>query len=265
MPASQRKVAGGRRRRPEDTVGATVNPMADRPTAPTGGPASGGRAASGRSPRPVDAVERRCIASGEIRPKAELLRFAADPEGRVVPDVAGRLPGRGLWLLPRRDMLEKARKRKLFARAARAPLQVPEDLAAQVEAQLVCRCLELLGLACRAGQTVAGYEKVAARLTAGRVALLFEASDAAEGGPAKLRALARRQGRMPGIVRLFTAAELGSALGLGARVHVAVAPGGLASRLAAETARLAAWRGLSGDADGEKAGKGGAINEPAPR
>ena len=38
---------------------------------------------------------RRCIASGELRPKAELIRFVADPGGTVVPDLAGRLPGRG--------------------------------------------------------------------------------------------------------------------------------------------------------------------------
>jgi hypothetical protein len=45
------------------------------------------------------------------------------------------------------------------------------------------------------------------------------------------------------VVELFTAEELGRAMGHGARVHVAVAPGGVAARLAKEIARLESLRG----------------------
>ncbi len=200
--------------------------------------------APARSARRKPAV-RRCIASGELRPKDELIRFVAAPDGTVVPDLAGRLPGRGLWLSPRRDMMDKACARNLFAKAAKAPLRVPDDLAARVERLLVRRCLDLVGLAKRSGHAVSGSERVASWLAAGRVAVLLAACDAAAQGRSKLRALARAEGAGVVVVELFTAEQLGRALGQEARVHVALAPGGFASRLAGEAARLAAVRGRS--------------------
>ncbi|MEE8505134.1 MAG: RNA-binding protein [Kiloniellales bacterium] len=187
--------------------------------------------------------ERRCIASGQVRPKEELLRFVAGPDGRIVPDLSGRLPGRGLWLTPRRDMMKKACERNLFAKAAKAPVRVPDDLIGQVDRLMASRCLELLGLARRAGAAVAGYEKAASWLAAGKAGALFQAVDAAEGGRRKLRALARAAGPHVPVIELFTAEELGRALGRGAAVHVAVAPAGILARLTRETARLSALRG----------------------
>ena len=64
--------------------------------------------------------ERRDIVSGEILPDSRLVRFVADPQGRVVPDVAAKLPGRGLWVEASRGAVDKAVEKKLFARAAKA-------------------------------------------------------------------------------------------------------------------------------------------------
>ncbi len=198
---------------------------------------------SGARERGAATSVRRCIASGELRPKAELIRFVADPGGTVVPDLAGRLPGRGLWLLSRREHLERACARNLFARAAKAPLRVPEDLPARVEELLSRRCRELIGLAKRAGQAVSGYERVASLLASGGVAVLLAAVDTAEDGRRKLRAAARNQNPAPQVVEVFTAEELGRAVGQAARAHVAIAPGGFAARLAMEAARLSGLRG----------------------
>ncbi len=215
--------------------------MADPDTRPTV------REPGARGPRAREqgatAPVRRCIASGELRPKAELIRFVADPGGTVVADLAGRLPGRGLWLSPRREHLERACARNLFAKAAKAPLRVPEDLPARVEALLIRRCLDLIGLAKRAGQAVSGYQRVASLLASGGVAVLLAAVDTAEDGRRKLRAAARTQDPAPRVVEVFTAEELGRALGQAARAHVAIAPGGFAERLAMEAARLSGLRG----------------------
>ena len=186
---------------------------------------------------------RRCIASGEMRPKEELIRFVAAPDGTVVPDLAERLPGRGLWLSPRRDAMAKACARNLFARAAKASLRVPDDLVDSVEHMLTRRCLDLVGFAKRSGAAVSGYEKVAASLATGRAAMLLAAVDGAEDGRRKLRALARARGLGVAVVELFTAEELGRAMGHDARVHVAIAPGGVAARLAKEIVRLESLRG----------------------
>lgn len=181
---------------------------------------------------------RRCLVSGEVRPKNELLRFVVNPEGAVVPDPTGRLPGRGLWLSPHRDMLERACARNLFAKAARKSLRLPEDLAAQTERAYRRRCLDLIGLARRAGQTAAGFQKVKARLAAGEGALLIEAAGAAEDGRRKMMALAKATNPDLPVFTLFSPQELGRAIGREQAVHLLVLPGSLAARIEIELGRL---------------------------
>jgi hypothetical protein len=139
--------------------------------------------------------------------------------------------------------VETAVAKRLFARAARAPATAPPDLADRVERLLAERCCELLGLARRSGQAVAGFEKVREALRGGRVGLLVEASDGARHGRDKLA------GASPGVARasVLRAEELGLAFGRDHVVHAAVAPGRFAERLAIDAGRLAGFRrGSSG-------------------
>src|SRR3546814_223910 len=128
---------------------------------------------------------RRCVVTRAVRPKAELLRFVIGPDGAVVPDLAATLPGRGVWVSSRREALDKACKANMFARSAKTAARVPDDLAASVESMLARRCVELLGLARRAGQAVGGYEKVRDWVARGRAGLLIEAVDGAADGDRK--------------------------------------------------------------------------------
>lgn len=187
---------------------------------------------------PESGPSRRCIATGTVRPKGELLRFVVSPTGEVVPDVERRLPGRGIWLSARRDVVNTAVTKRLFAKAARRAVTVPEDLADRLERLLCRRCLDAISLARRAGQAVCGFEKVKAELKGGRAAVLVEARDAAEDGKCKMRALASG---LP-VVELFDAVELGSPFGRDQSVHVALTPGGLARRLVEEAGLLAGFR-----------------------
>ena len=177
---------------------------------------------------------RRCLVTREARPKAELLRFVVGPEDRLLPDPAERLPGRGLWLTPRRDIVAAAAAKGLFSKAAGRRVVLPSDLAGEVERLLRGRCLALLGLARRAGQLRTGFEKVREELQAGRVGLLLAARDGAPDGRRKLAALA---GDRPEIA-LFDSAELSGALGREKVVHAVVAEGGMAQRLRRELDRL---------------------------
>lgn len=204
--------------------------------------------------RAKDASQRRCLASGVILPKEQLLRFVVGPDAVVVPDLAERLPGRGLWLQARRDMMDKACARNLFAKAAKRQVRVPADLPQQVEGLALRRCLDLLGLARRAGAVAAGFEKVKAALRAGEVGLLLQADDAAEDGRDKIRALARAVGSEVTALQFCGAADLGAAVGREAAVHVGVAPGRFAESLKREIQRLA---GLRGAAD-----QGNAVGRP---
>lgn len=181
---------------------------------------------------------RRCFVTGEVRPRAELIRFVVDPAGRIVPDVAARLPGRGLWLTARRDIVAKAVAKRLFARAARASVTVDEGLADRVEALLAAQCCSLLGLARRAGQAVAGFVKVRTLAASGGAAVLVEAADGGADARGKLEALA------PGVpvIDRLTCAELSAALGREHVVHAALLPGRLARAFVEAAARLGGFR-----------------------
>lgn len=184
------------------------------------------------------ATARRCVVTRAVRPKAELLRFVIGPDGTVVPDLAGTLPGRGVWVSARREALDKACKANMFARSAKTSARVPEDLSERVHAMLARRCVELLGLARRAGQAVGGYEKVRDWIAGNRAGLLIEAADGAADGRGKVTGA----GRGLPVMACLTAAELGAAFGRERAVHVAVATGGFAGRLQDEMRRLAGFR-----------------------
>ena len=155
-----------------------------------------------------------------------------------MPDLAANLPGRGLWLTPRRDALERAVAKRLFARAARRPVALPPGLADRVESLLAQRCCDAIGLARRAGRAVAGFEKVGEAVRAGKVALLLSALDGAEGGRNKIRAL----GRDLPLAAVLTSAEMGGVFGRDHVVHVALGSGRLSRRLLADAEKIAGFR-----------------------
>ncbi len=177
--------------------------------------------------------------TGEVRAKSELIRFVVGPDGRVHPDVAERLPGRGLWTLARRDIVARAVKKRLFGRAARAAVGVEEDLDRRVEELLARRAIDLIGLARRAGLAVCGFAKVDAALESGRAAVLIGAADGSADGRGKLRS------RAPGLplVEVLTAVELGTAFGRESAVHAVLKAGPLAEAFLTVAGRLAGFRG----------------------
>jgi predicted RNA-binding protein YlxR (DUF448 family) len=180
---------------------------------------------------------RRCLVTGEERPKVELVRFVVGPEGAIVPDIDGRLPGRGLWTLARRDIVERGVTRHLFARAAKRPVVVDTDLADRVERLLTRRCIDGVGLARRAGQAVPGFEKTRILVEKGRCALLVVAADAAGDGRRKVTSGAG----LP-VADALRSEELGIAFGRDDVTYAGVAVGALAERVAIDSARLAGFR-----------------------
>ncbi|HYG28435.1 MAG TPA: RNA-binding protein, partial [Caulobacteraceae bacterium] len=159
-------------------------------------------------------------------------------------DLARKLPGRGLWVAADRASVETAVKKNQFSRAAKAKLSASADLADQVERLLTKRLLDGLGLARRAGELTSGFEKVLSALRGGKVAWLIEASDGAEDGRAKLTNLARHLQPRPGLVGVFSSAELGLALGAENVIHSAFLAGRGADRWGQDALRLAAFRPL---------------------
>jgi uncharacterized protein len=187
--------------------------------------------------------ERRCILSGEIMPDNRLVRFVADPDGQVVPDAAAKLPGRGLWVTATRAAVTQAVEKKLFARAAKAPVIAQPDLADRAEKALVARMLGDLGIARRSGSLVMGFDNVLRELDGPRPpALMIEAQDGSKDGKRKLYNAAHARGLKPMVLDCLVSAELGLALGRENVIHAAVRPGGLAERLVFDAERLKGFR-----------------------
>jgi len=181
---------------------------------------------------------RTCIATGEQAAPERMIRFVVGPQGDVVPDLARRLPGRGLWLKAERALVESAVAKNLFAKAARASVKAAADLPERVERLLLERTLEDLGRARRAGRAVAGFVKVEQMIGQRRAGLVVVADEAAGDGLGKLMASG-----LP-IERLGDATTLGGVFGREQTVYVAVtrddASGQFIQRIAGGAAR---WRG----------------------
>ncbi|MBY6083664.1 RNA-binding protein [Ruegeria arenilitoris] len=188
--------------------------------------------------------ERKCIATGEVQPRYGLIRFVTGPDGQVFPDVASKLPGRGVYVSADRKALGTAVGKKLFARGFKAQVTVPQDLVDEVERQLSRRVIELISLARKSGDAVAGYEKVKSWLDREEAWVLIQAVDGSGRGKSKLST--PHFGKYIG---WLTADELGAAFGRQTVIHAALASGGLAKRVVEEAQRL---RGLRDMDDGGK-------------
>ena len=83
--------------------------------------------------------ERTCIGCRGKAPKAELVRVVRGPGGRVEVDPTGQSPGRGAYVHPVPECVQRAARTGRLPRALRAPLGEPEA------ARLVQGLMQLAG------------------------------------------------------------------------------------------------------------------------
>ena len=189
---------------------------------------------------------RRCILTRVERDPADLLRFVADPEGRLVPDLSRKLPGRGVWVTADKASVAAAAETRAFAKSLKRAVTVALDLPQTVEALFVKRALEALSLANKAGLVTTGFEKVETLISGGRAAALLQGADAAEDGKRKLNrkfaAVQRDSGKAAPIVDWLTIEQLSLAIGRSNVVHAAVKQGGATQRFLLEAERLRRYR-----------------------
>jgi uncharacterized protein len=95
-----------------------------------------------------------CVITRNICEKSLLLRFVTGPDGSLVEDVTGKLPGRGCHVFPSRDNLTKLLKRS-GVRGAAVEVQL-----LRIERVLLRRLLDGLKLARRAGDLRWGLRAV---------------------------------------------------------------------------------------------------------
>ena len=192
-----------------------------------------------------------CAVTRDVLGEPDLIRFVAAPDGSVVADLRAKLPGRGIWVGLDRGRVAEAVRKNVFSRGLKVPLKPAPDLPDQVAARLREAALGRLGLARKAGDALAGFAKVEAAVGSGRLAAVMIAADAAEDGRRKMeQALRRRFGlRLPvQVLRLFTSAELGLAIGRPSVIHAAVLQSPAGRSFVGAAIRLQRYEGVG---DGE--------------
>ncbi len=201
---------------------------------------------------------RLCVVDRTEKAADQLIRFVAGPDGTIVPDLAMRLPGRGVWVTATRDAVMEAVKKNLFAKSLKRSVKADKDLAEQVETLLVAEARQVLSLANKAGLVTTGFAKVEISLERGAALALISASDASIDGTGKLArkflAIQAAAGRRAPILRQFTSAQLGLAMGGLNVIHASVSGGSLARRLIGCCRRLDTYRMISDGTGSAEAG-----------
>ncbi|WND01353.1 DUF448 domain-containing protein [Temperatibacter marinus] len=197
--------------------------------------------------------ERKCILSGDVMDKDLMIRFVLSPENLLTPDLAAKLPGRGVWIKTDRSLIEEAIDKKTILKAvARSlktqvtPQMLPEALLVLLENLLKKRVLDRLGIEQRAGHVVTGFDKIKAALgKKSKPVYLFQANDAGEDGRKKIKFSVQGYTDTPvAECDIFTRDDLSSALGRDNAVHVLLLKGAALGKLEADLSRLNGIAGL---------------------
>ena len=177
----------------------------------------------------AQARERLCVATGVVRPVADMIRLVVGPDGRAVPDVKEKLPGRGVWVTATHDALYDAIKRKVFARGFKRDVRLPADLVSQTERLMERAALDALAMAGKAGLVAAGFTKAEIALQREDIVALLHAAEASPDGAIV-------------VVRALTSAQLDLALGRPNVVHAALLAGPPSNTFLARLRRLERFR-----------------------
>lgn len=173
---------------------------------------------------------RQCAVTRDERPIGELIRFVAGPDGAIVPDLAGKLPGRGVWVTATHSAVGQAVARNVFAKSLKRQTKVDKGLADLVTRLLAERTRQALAFANKAGLVIAGFAKVDTAIETGEAVALVQAADASDDGVEKLarkfRAVSAVAGRPAVQSRFLVSAELSLAIGRPNVIHAALKSGG---------------------------------------
>ena len=197
---------------------------------------------------PAKIIERRCISTGSIMNTKSMVRFVVGPDGGAIPDVFCKLPGKGMWVSSKKSSLDRALSKNLFSVVSKKPVLINNNLSKQIEDSILKKLLNLISLARKANQAIAGFEKVKGSLETARAVLLIQASD---GSPREKSRLRPPVGEGT-LINCLKMQELGLAFGRESVIHAAIMRGGLHKEITLEALRLGGIREIQGHSSAQK-------------
>ena len=183
-------------------------------------------------------AERTCLGCRKVLDQRKLVRYVATPEGVVLVDYRGKLPGRGAYTCLDRECILQAAKRQQFTRALRSKVEGPtgEDLIASLLIRIMDRVLSLVGMARKSGNVVSGSGLVLTALASQQsLGLVLVSQDVSSGIGEKVKNKADFLG-VPWY-SVSNKEDLGQLLGKGERSVVGIKPGRLAESIKEELSR----------------------------
>lgn len=161
---------------------------------------------------------RKCIITGQVTNKENLLRFVVLEDGRFLPDFNKKLGGRGVYLSNSKTILENLIAKNGLNKILHKKVVIETNLITIVEEILAKKGLDALNLARKAGNLILGFEKVKDIVNKGKAAFVIEASDAGEDGKQKIATIAKNLETFS----LYDVATLDKALGRDNTVYLVV-------------------------------------------
>ena len=104
--------------------------------------------------------QRKCIITGEIADKCDLIRFVASPEGELIADTDNKLGGRGVWVSAVREIVDQAISGNRFSRHLKQTVQVSDNFLENLDRRLADQLIARLSMMRKARVLVTGGGKL---------------------------------------------------------------------------------------------------------
>jgi ribosomal protein L7Ae-like RNA K-turn-binding protein len=153
-----------------------------------------------------------------------------------------------MWVSSKKSSLDRALSKNLFSVVSKKPVLINNNLSKQIEDSILKKLLNLISLARKANQAIAGFEKVKGSLETDRAVLLIQASD---GSPREKSRLRPPIGDGT-LINCLKMQELGLAFGRESVIHAAIMRGGLHKEITLEALRLGGIREIQGHSSAQK-------------
>ena len=135
----------------------------------------------------VELETRKCVWTGQVKNKTDLLRFVVLQDGTCLPDFNKKLDGRGFYLSNSKRLLQELmEKKKPLNKILHKDVIMAEDMPKIVEQILHKKALDAINLARKSGDLVLGFEKVKESIVKNSAAFVIKASDAGADGQQKI-------------------------------------------------------------------------------